>query len=917
MKNLRPARAISAFFAIALALSLGSARARAADLANVSDANLNNITVDRIELNGVSVFGNGSIEEALEIEPGDQVDKARVLRTVQNLLALYHSHGYESVQLKTNLFRKKSQNGRSENVLEFDITEGDPTRVAAIEFIPESLHGSGAGKLWSKIHADLLAKATLAPGDIFDQDKISSIKRSLLDILATDEFIGAKADDIRVSTSTHAPPGYVAKPDEPTARWINIEFHVDLGDRVSFGYRGNQFFTINQLDALEEEQRVLGFGKDYIGAIQNKIIDAYKASGFAKVQIKAFTFEDPVRQERHVTYVITEGPRVTIDSLGFDGNNYFTSAELQKVFYDKASVIIQNHYYVEKDVQSAAEVLIDWLKSKGYLAAKLVAINSTPFDKTISGETQSVVKIVIYIYEGDQTIVEKINLNGVKELSLGQVEDLIGVKENQPLDLYSFGKGLDALKLAYRNLGYLGIRVTDEGTERVVTYTSENRLAQINLDISEGPKYRCSSIEIEGLQLTKEIVVKRELLFKEGEVLTESEILDTELRLRRLGIFSVVTIHTRDDPDRAGYKLVKISLQEAVPGVLAGGPGLRNDLGIRLFGQLSYDNLWGLDHTVSLNATVNHRFEDFHFVEYGAQLAYLWPYFALKDMTFKPSFTSSATQYDTFDATDLTLALTFEKKLSSKLTALFTYSLERVNQFNTLDYTDQGVVLIGSVTPALRLDLRDNPLNPSKGFFSFLSFDFAAPELGSQSPDPTKAQNDIATNQLINQSDATVGYYRVQWRNDFYYPILPDTVLFLSFRTGFERNDEVNGFIPLIKQFALGGEGSVRGFAEQGINIQNIQVRGTASYVNYRAQIDFPFTGGLKIGPFLDAANLNVDTFSFGNVLYGAGFGLHYTSPVGPIGLDVGFNLNPQIDYSQVPPSLQPPVQVYFSVGVI
>jgi len=874
--------------------------------------------VERIELSGVSVFGNGTIEEALEIEPGEQPDAGRIARTVQNLLGLYHSHGYESTEVKSNLLRKKGAGDRLENVLEFSINEGDPTRVASVEFVPENLQGSGAEKIWRKIYANLSVKNAINPGEIFDQERLANIKRALLETLATDEFIGAHADDIRISTVASGPIGYVVKSDESTARWLNIEFHVDLGDRVSFGFRGNQYFTVNQLAALEEEQRVLGFGKDYVGAIQNKIIDTYKASGFARVRIQTYTFEDPTHQERHVTYVIDEGLRVQIDSVVFDGNTLFSSEILRKQFFSRASVLVQNHYYVEKDAQGAAEVLIDWLKSQGYLAAKLVAINSVPFEKSGIKSEAAFVKITIYIYEGDQTIVEKVNLNGVNEFTPEQLGTIIGIGVSQPLDLFDFGKGLDSLKLAYRNRGYLGIRILDEGTERVISYSSENRLAQINLDVSEGAKYRAGPVEIEGLQITKEIVVKREMVFKEGEVLRADQIIETESRLRRLGIFSVVTIRTRDDPEKPGLKLIKISVQEAVPGSIAGGPGLRNDLGVRLFGQVGYDNLWGLGHNVSLNANINRRFQDFRFAEYGAQLAYLWPYFALKDATFKPSLTLSGTEFIRFDATDVTLALNFEKRLSPKLTALFTYSLERANQFHTFDVSDSGVLRVGTVTPALRLDLRDNPLNPSKGFFSFFSFDFATPGLGSQAPDVTNSlASALATNSLINQNDATVGYYRLQWRNDLYFTLLPDTVLFLSFRTGFERNNEANGFIPLIKQFALGGSGSVRGFKEQGINIQNIQVRGTASYVNYRAQVDFPFTGSLKLGPFLDAANLNVDNYSLGRLRYGAGFGLHYLSPVGPIGLDVGFNLNPQLDTTQTVPTLESPVQVYFSVGVI
>jgi outer membrane protein insertion porin family len=138
---------------------------------------------------------------------------------------------------------------------------------------------------------------------------------------------------------------------------------------------------------------------------------------------------------------------------------------------------------------------------------------------------------------------------------------------------------------------------------------------------------------------------------------------------------------------------------------------------------------------------------------------------------------------------------------------------------------------------------------------------------------------------------------------------------FWSVRTGFEKStvsrpgDDSYGSIPLIKQFALGGVGSLRGFSEQELNSKNEIIKGTLSYVNYRSQLDFPISGGLRVGPFLDAANLNVDSFSFGNLRYGSGFGFHYLTPVGPVNLDWGFKLNPQPG--------EDTNQFYFSIGVL
>jgi outer membrane translocation and assembly module TamA len=119
--------------------------------------------------------------------------------------------------------------------------------------------------------------------------------------------------------------------------------------------------------------------------------------------------------------------------------------------------------------------------------------------------------------------------------------------------------------------------------------------------------------------------------------------------------------------------------------------------------------------------------------------------------------------------------------------------------------------------------------------------------------------------------------------------------------------------IPLIKQFALGGVNSLRGYIEQELNVQaddpERRVQGYMTYVNYRTQLDFLLSQSLSFGPFLDAGNLQVDAFSLGNLRYGTGIGLRYLTPVGPVNFDWGFKLFPR-------PNEDTNV-FYFSLGVI
>ena len=91
--------------------------------------------------------------------------------------------------------------------------------------------------------------------------------------------------------------------------------------------------------------------------------------------------------------------------------------------------------------------------------------------------------------------------------------------------------------------------------------------------------------------------------------------------------------------------------------------------------------------------------------------------------------------------------------------------------------------------------------------------------------------------------------------------------------------------------------------------MQDLSIAGTLSFVNYRTQLDLPFSGPMRFGPFLDAANLLVDRYSLGILRYGAGVGFHYQSPVGPVNFDWGFKLDQRPG--------EDPYHFYFSIGVI
>lgn len=847
------------------------------------------LVVEQIEAEGMVSLGAGELESVLEIAAGEGYRLELAQRSAENLRELYRYRGFPEA--------KVSLDWGSKRILKFRVSEGRPSRIAEVRIEPAG--GSiSAVRNWQRFEPRLASLLNLSVGDVFDQEKATATARVLQGALQDQEYIGSSVNEVKVVR--------LDRPASSTAAsWVSLQIRVELGEKVSFGFRGNSFFSRNDLMLQVQEQRALGFGRNYLETLSSRILELYQASGFSQASLRSYPIESPQGEGRHVTWVIEEGPRTRIRSLAFEGNSAFLDSELLEIFFQGVPRMLSNRIYVQAEVSKAADFFLQKLKARGYLSARVMSVQS------VWSADKNWADLQIYLSEGEQTRigeVEVLEQGGRAQIESDSAQQTLGVRPGEPFNIYAFTEGLQLLKRWYRNRGYLDVSISNEGKtgdgathpDAVVRYRDENRVVDIRVEVQPGARSSVGRIQVEGLSKTKEWVVLRELRFKPGDILTESSLFDSEANLRRLGLFSSVQMRLEDLGPKKDSRIVHVVVDEGTPGLIAGGVGFRNDLGLRAFGTTSYSNLFGRNHTVIFSSTANRRLEERRVpVEYQLQVGYLWPWFGWGDLSFRPNLTFQRIQYVNFDAATLALAATWEKRLlsSTQLVGALNYSLERIEQTSE-DPTsiDNQTLTIGAITPSIRWDLRDNPLAPTRGFYSSLSFEIADPKLLSQ------------------VEPFAVGYTRLLFRSDYSWNLWRNWIWYFSFRSGVERNTQditdVRVAIPLIKQFALGGAASLRGFREQELNIQDIAVRGTASYVNYRTQLDIPISGPLRVGPFLDAANLLVDRFSFKEELrLGTGLGLHYLTPVGPINFDLGFKVDPRPD--------EEAYRFYFSIGMI
>ena len=114
---------------------------------------------------------------------------------------------------------------------------------------------------------------------------------------------------------------------------------------------------------------------------------------------------------------------------------------------------------------------------------------------------------------------------------------------------------------------------------------------------------------------------------------------------------------------------------------------------------------------------------------------------------------------------------------------------------------------------------------------------------------------------------------------------------------------EVSGRLPASKLFYGGGLFSNRAYGKNDIGIitssRSFRKLGGKSYLNLQLEANYKLYKKLYGALFFDSTIINKEEYRFnGTRIDTVGFGLRYKTPIGPVKLDVGFNLHKKKDYA-------------------
>ncbi len=596
----------------------------------------------------------------------------------------------------------------------------------------------------------------------------------------------------------------------------------------------------------------------------NKLKAFYEEEGYwlAKV-IPVIKTISP--NEVTLTYQIEEGPKIRIKKITIEGNKALSSGKIKGAMETKAwwifSFITSSGYYQKERMDADLERIKDLYLNNGFIK---IAVGEPKIELTADGKGML---ISISVSEGDQYEVSAIEFTGNKVFDDERIRPKITMVPGRPFSKEILRKDILSISELYSENGYALITVTPD-----LVPDENKKLVKLVLKIDEGDKYRIGRIEIEGNTKTRDKVIRREVRLDEGDTFNSALIRRSYEKINNLNYFETVELVPKPRPEE---KLVDldVKVKERPTGFFSIGGGYSSVENFIAMAELTQGNLFGRGQYVKLRAELGGRttYYDITFKD---------PWFMDKPLTFSASVYKITREYIEYDKDATGFGLSLGKRFAEYWWGDLAYNFEDAKissvseDASTIIKDQEGSSTTSSITPSLVRDSRNNFLDPTRGSRNSVYLTYAG--LGG------------SNNFLKGEIDSA-----------WYFPI-GRTSFLLRGRFGYAAG--IGGKeLPLYERFYVGGIYTVRGlsFGEAGPRDEETDdpIGGTEELI-FNVEYIFPLVTEIKLKGvvFFDAGNAYEDFNDFGELRYTTGAGIRWISPVGPIRLEWGYNIDRKAD---------------------
>jgi len=613
-------------------------------------------------------------------------------------------------------------------------------------------------------------------------------------------------------------------------------------------------------------------------AFQMEMAYRYEGYAFAMVDYRLQTDLDPVR----VTFLISEGHRISIDRIRLVGNTAFDDETLLGFFKNQHNGVFgrSTHLFVSAEIQRAHGQIRDYYLANGFLEAEISAPQVTFSDDGASAT------IEMSINEGPKYIISEIKVVGdVLPETKSDIEKIRNELIGQPYVRRQKNILSSRLLNSYQNLGYAYADVT------VREQSGEIRSdICLTASVRSGPLVSIAAIRVQGNADTREAFILKRLRIKPGDRYSASKKRESFRALYKTGLFAKADLSLELQDDGTSAVLV-VEVVETPSVEFYIEPGWGSYERLRLKAGLRERSLLGTGIILNPETTVSTK-------AHNLTLRLTDPWFLNTSLTADAPVYYSYRQEPSFTREDLGFGVFLSKDLTERWTTSAGYNL-RTTDISDLDPEAEVESLksdydLGSLGAQITYDTRDDIFFPFQGQRFFFAVDYADKFLGG----------DIAFTRLTGGAR-----YFLQLR--------PGTVLGFRYTSGLLIPGPEEVGLPISERFFNGGGNTVRSYEESELGPKNASGDPVGGYgynvfnLELRQRIYGKFVGTLffdagnvapnqsrseqELAPYDSRSDLLSDTLAdfFNDFRPGVGLGLQYLLPIGPLRVDFAFNPNP------------------------
>jgi outer membrane protein insertion porin family len=321
-----------------------------------------------------------------------------------------------------------------------------------------------------------------------------------------------------------------------------------------------------------------------------------------------------------ITFRIKEGPTVKVGKIAFDGNYNLSSRVLRDAMVNTRPVGIPHSIVLENllartfdasKLDEDTERVRMAYQDHGFFKAETADPQTHVRDEgglnwfTLRPSTGKRIDILMPVEEGERYKLGGITFTGVdpKQWNLKALRAQFPIKDGDWYSATLFGvKGLKNLRDAFSSQGY--ISMVADPKPRI---DEAKKLVYWDINVDQGKQFLVSRIEFTGNTITRDKVIRRELLLEEGQIYSSQRWDMSILRLNQLSYFETLKVDDdtiiRQNADDGTVELL-LKLKEKGKNSIGVNGGISGLSGT--FVGLNYEtnNFLGLGETLSAMANI-------------------------------------------------------------------------------------------------------------------------------------------------------------------------------------------------------------------------------------------------------------------------------------------------------------------------